>query len=256
MFNIHTEFSNAPLWQKVLLICLLTFLVSYFVIQIVLSGLWQDYRVARKESLDLNQAILDAEFLIKDLPILQEKERTIKAILAEKIPRFNVNMDPIIRKVLNKSGLTITSMRSQPRQAHPYFYTQTYDMQFAGTIVECARMIQIVKNDPQTFTTNTFEFRTQPNGKSTIDTTVVYYVLNTTPPRSVGTRALTDTMQLPTLRGFWTQNGVIKVFLDSALVAVGMTYRGYTLITADEATGTAVIKDIKSNRKYTLKVLK
>ncbi len=253
MADLHSEFIEAPLWQKISLAALVIFLVGYFFINLFFKNYWKDYKQVRKEYSTLQQKIRAADLLSKDLPILQANARKL-------LPSLRITLNSkescssLLSKLAKQYSLTITSLKPIKEISAYFWIQQPCELQASGRFSDQQKFIAELMSGKYSFFIESLNIRQNGAKISTLSLRGSQYLLakqfkGTTPPSILGT-------DLPRLLGFWSQGDTLKVFLNNSLVAPGALYGHYRLTSISRATNSAILIDINTNRKYTLKVLK
>lgn len=251
MADLRTEFIDAPLWQKFLLASLGTFIVFYFVYNTLFKHIWADYHAARKKMGAIEYKLKTSQLLLNDLPILQKKGRA----LARKLPKYLLTektSTTLFNSIAKQSGLNLTSLKPQMTTALPYWKDQQYLMQLSGTLGQFHAFLSKLYASKLAFRINSIKINSFNNSKYNI---LLNMDLFTVPNKYYKKRKPRYQPRLK-LQGFWNKAGQSKVFINNALYGIGDRVGSYRLIQISEKSKTAVVRSLRTNRKYTLKVLK
>jgi hypothetical protein len=253
MIDLYKEFDRSPLWQKAILVSLITFLLGYFVLQILLSGLWQKYNMVKKETAGLQQKIAAAELLIKDLPLLHEKEKNLIPALSRAIP-WETNLSTALKNISTRSGVTIIVLKIQAQDRYYFWTIEPCEIQLAGPLPACSIFLDRLSKSTLACSFQNIKLAKETKNRYILNGSFTFYFLNKQFKQKAA--ALAAEPALPILRGFWHQGDITKVFLDNTLLGINDVYKGYKIVKILESDGIVVILGTKTNRKYSLKVLK
>jgi hypothetical protein len=253
MIGLYKEFEKAPLWQKTVLVSLITFLLGYFILQIFLSGLWQRYSMAKKETAGLQQKIAAAELLIKDLPLLHEKEKKLIPALSRAIP-WETDLSATLKQLSARSGAAIITLKPQAPNRYYFWTIVPCEVQLAGTLPVCHSFLAQLSRAPLACSVQNIKLTKETQPRYILNGSFTFYFLNKQFKQKAA--ALAAEPALPVLHGFWHQGNVTKVFLDNTLLGINDVFKGFKIVKILESDRIVVILGTKTNRKYSLKVLK
>lgn len=251
MADLRSEFVDAPLWQKFLLVGLGTFLLFYFVYQTFFKDLWHNYRNAGKELQAIEYNIRTSNIIIKDLPLLQKKKKLIQKKLNRYLPSEK-RSTYLFSTLVKKNGLSLLSLKPLATESQQFWTKHRYSILLSGSLSAFQNFLKKLSSSSVAHQINSLQLQKKGTKYSIIFDLDLYSI----PDKLYKARQVTKRRSALTLQGFWNKGGVSKAFINNKLVGLGEHIGNYRLISISEKYKTAVVRGLKTNRKYTLKVLK
>ncbi|MBU0580532.1 MAG: hypothetical protein KKA19_05085 [Candidatus Margulisbacteria bacterium] len=249
--DFSSEFMEAPLWQKFLLVSLGLFLLFYFTYKIFYKDLFVNFRQTSRALQAIEQKIYSAKILLKDLPLMQQKELPLRQKLNVYLQTEKTSLSSFSYYV-KKSGLNLIALKPITTEKNSLWTKHDLQIQLTGPLSAFQNFLELLYSSKLAFQIKNIQISSSSNNSNDISLSIDIYSLA---PALYQKQIAKKSFPL-TLQGFWTQGQSNKAFINHQLVGAGNLLGQYRVDKISPAEKYVLVKDIKTNRKYTLKVLK